>query len=85
MALAPNGQKRITLTISFPFLAKSLVGYGSCIAPGLGEFSLTDDGKVEFTPHEDLYEDIATAREIAEAEAKLERERQARHEQRMNR
>ena len=82
MALAPNGKKRITLTISFPSMAKMLVKHGYCVGEGLGKFTLTADGKVEFTADDDLYAEIDDAREIAQAEAKLERELQEEREQR---
>ena len=85
MATAPNGDRRITLTISYPSLAKKLVQYGYCELNGLGTVRLKDGDELELCTAQSMKEDIQEARQIAEAEAayakQLEQERKARAEE----
>ena len=74
MALAPNGQRRITVTIAIPKLAEYLVQFGKCEVTGLGLFELTEDDVVTFTAGEDFHEDIDDARTIAKASAEWKRQ-----------
>ena len=82
MATAPNGNRRITITISFPSLAKKLIQHGYCEINGLGVVKLKEDDNLELTTAESMREDIRDARQIAEAEAafaeQVEEERKAR-------
>lgn len=83
MAIAPNGNRRITFTISYPALAKDLIQYGYSIIPGLGKVTLRDDDTLELTTEESMREDIQYARQIADAEAAQKQEEDERREKRM--
>lgn len=83
MAIAPNGKRRITFTISYPALAKDLIQYGYGIIPGLGKVTLRDDDTLELTTEDSMREDIQSARQIAEAKAAQEKEEAERWEKQM--